>query len=214
MRLDRLIQTLLPHDARFFSFFDESARILIKATDTMTKIPGLTREQRIDAAREINELENQGDDITHKIFTELNSTFVTPFDREDIHAIASSMDDVLDTIYGTSSRMVLYKIEKCPPEIQQLTDVLHKAAVELQRGIALLSDLRRSEDIQKVIRAVNEYETEADDIFEQGLANLFEEEKDAIQIMKMKEIFVTLETATDKCDDVANVLETILIKHA
>jgi uncharacterized protein len=214
MRLDRIIQTLLPHDEKFFAFFDESVLTLVKATELMKTFPGMTREERIDAAREIHELENQGDVITHKIFTELNSTFVTPFDREDIHAIASSLDDVLDTLYGTSSRMVLYKIGACPPEVQQLTEVLHKAAIELQRGIALLCDLRRTEDIQKVIHNVNEYENEADDIFEQGLANLFENEKDAILIAKIKEILVTLETATDKCDDVANVLETILIKHA
>jgi uncharacterized protein len=214
MRLDRIIQTLLPHDEKFFSLFDESVRTLTKATEIMTKFPGMSREERIDTARIIHELENQGDVITHNIFTELNSTFVTPFDREDIHEIASSLDDVLDTLYGTSSRMVLYKIDRCPPEIQQLTDILHKSALELQRGVALLSDLRRAEDIQKIIRAVNQYENDADEAFERGLANLFEHVTDPILIMKMKEIFVTLETATDKCDDVANVLETILIKHA
>lgn len=214
MRLDRIIQTLLPHDEKFFAFFDESVRTLTKATEIMTRFPGMTREERVETARKIHELENEGDEITHNIFTELNSTFVTPFDREDIHEIASSLDDVLDTLYGTSSRMVLYKIDRCPPEIQMLTDILHKAALELQHGVALLSDLRRTEDIQKVIRLVNQYENEADAIFELGLANLFENEKDPIMIVKLKEIFVTLETATDKCDDVANVLETILIKHA
>lgn len=214
MRLDRIIQALLPHDEKFFSFFDESARIMVEAALLMKQLPPNNTEVRKSIVNQIEELEHQGDTVTHKIFAELNSTFVTPFDREDIQLLASSMDDVTDYINGSANRFMLYKIKECPIEMAELIDCLYKSVIELQHGISLLADLRRVDDLRKIIQKVNEYENLADSIFGQAIANLFDNEKDPIYLIKLKEMFVALETATDKCEDVANIFETILIKHA
>ena len=214
MRLDRIIQALLPHDEKFFSFFDESARIMVEAASLMKQLPKNDPEVRKKVVARIEELEHDGDTVTHKVFSELNSTFVTPFDREDIQSLASSMDDVIDYIQGSAKRFLLYKIQECRPEMLELIDSLYGSVIELQHGISLLADLRRVDDLRTIIQKVNEYEKQADAIFGQAIANLFDNEKDPIYIIKLKEMFVALETATDKCDDVANIFETILIKHA
>ena len=213
MRLDRLIQVLLPHDEKFYTFFEESAKNLVDAAHIL---PELFRAQGLDrelVMNKIHDLEHHGDTVTHQIYAELNSTFVTPFDREDIHLLASALDDVMDLIDGSSSRFVLYKVRECPPDMMRMIETLQRQVAELQRGVFLLRDFRQTEALQRILEKVNEYENEADAIFEHAIANLFELEKDPIQIIKLKEIYVGLETATDMCEDAANVLESLLIKH-
>jgi uncharacterized protein Yka (UPF0111/DUF47 family) len=144
----------------------------------------------------------------------LNATFVTPFDREDIHTLASALDDVMDFIDGTASRFVLYKVSSCPPDMIALMGILEKSIVELRKGISLLRDFRKADQLQKILEKINDYENQADDVFEHAVADLFENEKNPIQIIVMKEIYVSLETATDACEDAANVMESLLIKHA
>ena len=214
MRLDHFIQVLLPHDEKFYSFFEESTQNLVKASELLKKLPIGTDADRQKVINQIQDLEHDGDTVTHKIFAELNSTFVTPFDREDIHVLASALDDVMDYMDGSAARFILYKLKECPSRMIKLIDILHLSIVELQQGVALLRDLRKADQLQKVLQRINEYENDADAVFEQAIADLFEHEKDPIQVIKLKEIYVGLETATDKCEDAANVLEAILIKHA
>jgi predicted phosphate transport protein (TIGR00153 family) len=214
MKLDRLIQILLPHDEKFYAFFEESASNLVRATDLLPGLFDADAPTRAALVEKIHEVEHQGDSVTHKIFAELSATFVTPFDREDIHQLASALDDVVDNIDGTASRVLLYKIQGCPPAVQTLVEILRKSVRELQKGVSLLRDFRKAEELQKVLELVNQYENEADDVFEKGIAELFDEKNDPIYIIKMKEIYVGLETATDKCEDAANVMESLLIKHA
>lgn len=214
MKLDRLIQILLPHDEKFYQFFEESASNLVNAAELFTGLFEGTVADHENVVMKMHELEHHGDSVTHKIFAELNATFVTPFDREDIHTLASALDDIMDYIDGSASRFVLYKIETCPADIRKLVRILQDSVVELRQGVALLRDFRKSTELQKVFEKINEYENEADEIFQKAIAELFEHEKDAIKIIKLKEIYVGLETATDKCEDAANVLETLFIKHA
>jgi len=214
MRFDRLIKVLLPHDEKFYSFFEESSNNLVKGAELLKTLPAASLSEREALVNKMKDFEHEGDSITHKIFAELNSTFVTPFDREDIHVLASALDDVMDYMDGSAGRFALYKVQECPKDMAKLIDTLHSSIVELNRGVSLLRDLRQSEEIQKVLQKVNEYENEADSIFENAIAALFEHEKDPIKVIKLKEIYVGLETATDKCEDAANVLEAILIKHA
>jgi uncharacterized protein len=214
MRLDRILQALLPHDEHFYSLFEESAQNIILASETLRKLPVVPRNEREKIAAQIEEYEHQGDAITHKIFSELSSTFVTPFDPEDIHTLASALDDILDNIEGVANRFLLYKVGNCPPDMINLMDSLHRSVLELQRGVYLLRTLNSPVELRGVIQRVNEYENEADSIFDRAVANLFETQTDPIEIIKLKEIYVALETATDDCEDAANVLETILIKHA
>jgi len=214
MRIDNLIQALLPHDEKFFVLFDKLSKTIVEGADTLRTLPSLPSGERESVVKKIQEIEHKADSITHEIFTELNRTFVTPLDREDIHTLASVMDDVMDLIDGSANRFYLYKIKKNSSAIQKLTDVIYQCAVELQKGVLLITDSRRNEELQKILHSVNQFENDADDIFNQAIADLFEKESDAIELIKTKEVLVTLETATDKCEDVANVLESIMIKNA
>ncbi|MBI3585773.1 MAG: DUF47 domain-containing protein [Ignavibacteriales bacterium] len=215
MKLDQLIQKLIPHDEKFYSFFEQSSQNLIDAA-TLFKELCLTQTaaDRDKIVAQIQELEHHGDTVTHNIFSELNATFVTPFDREDIHSLTSALDDIMDHIDGSSSRTSLYKLKGFPEQMIKLVDILHLSITELYKGVTLLRTLHKAEELQRVFQKVNEYENQADAVFEHAIADLFENEKDPIQIIKLKEIYVGLETATDKCEDAANVLEGIYIKHA
>ncbi len=214
MKIDRLIQKLLPHDEHFYALLEESAQNLIRAGKELKHLPVCkTQAQRVNTAKRIKEVEHEGDSITHRIFSELNSTFVTPLDREDIHELASALDDILDHMDGCANRFALYKITRVPKAVAQLIDVLNHSIAELERGVHLLRKLNEVEEIQNTFKRINEYENQADVIFDQAVADLFDKEKNPVQIIKIKEVFVGLETATDKCEDAANVLEGILIKH-
>jgi predicted phosphate transport protein (TIGR00153 family) len=214
MRIDHLIQAFMPHDEKFFVLFDKLSKTIVEGSETLRTLPSLPSNERLSVVKKIQEIEHKADSITHEIFTELNRTFVTPLDREDIHTLASVMDDVMDLIDGSANRFFLYKIKKNSPAIQKLTDVIYQSTLELQKGVILITDSRRNEELQKILLTVNQYENDADEIFNQAIADLFETESDAIELIKTKEVLVTLETATDKCEDVANVLESIMIKNA
>ena len=215
MKFDQLIQKLLPKDDKFFSFLEESTANLVKASIVLKKLTKSTTKAERDAlVNQIHDLEHEGDSVAHRIFSELNSTFVTPLDREDIHVLASSLDDIMDHIDGSAGRFVLYKLKQWPPNMVKLVEILSHSISELQHGVNLLRKIQEVEKIQTVLQKVNEYENTADFVFEQAIAELFDKEKDPIKIIKLKEIYVGLETATDKCEDAANVLESIIIKHA
>jgi hypothetical protein len=215
MKFDRIIQKLIPHDEKFYSYFEESCQNLVDAASLLKQLSAAkTDSERETLVTQIKELEHHGDNVTHKIFSELNSTFVTPFDREDIHQLASALDDIMDQIDGTAGRVTLYKLKRFPDTHVRLIDILQLSIVELQRGVSLLRNLNRADELQRVLQKVNEYENQADTVFDHGVAALFERERDAIQLIKLKEALVGLETATDKCEDAANVLEGIYIKHA
>lgn len=215
MKLGKFIQRLLPRDEKFFTMLEESTSNLLIGSDLLKRLASSKNAtQQSKLVEEIKEIEHRGDTITHRIFSELNATFVTPLDREDIHQLASALDDILDHIDGSAQRLVLYSIKKFPPEMVRLCDVLHLSIGELQRGITLMRNLDDTDRLQEVFQRVNQYENDADTIFDQAVADLFKKEKNPIQIIKLKEVYVGLETATDKCEDVANVLEGIVIKYA
>lgn len=215
MKLDRLIQALLPSDEKFYLLLEESAQNIVNASEVLVKLSkSRTEREQHRSITQLKELEHKGDDISHKIFHELNSTFVTPFDREDIHHLTSSLDDILDHMDGSANRFALYKLKKCPSQMTQLIEVLHQSIVELHKGVHLLRHVHEYDTFQVVFKSIHQYENDADTLFEQAVADLFEKERNAITVIKLKEIYVGLETATDKCEDVANVMEGIVIKHS
>ena len=214
MKIDRLIQILLPHDEKFYTLFEESTRLLLKASIALKKLSDADGATTHTIVKEIEDLEHQADEVTHKIYGEMNATFVTPFDREDIHALASSLDDVMDFINGSASRLAMYNVKADSQYMRKLMEVIQKQVEVIGKGISYLRDFKDSTSLQEVLKKINEFENEADSVFELAVADLFENEKDVISLIKKKEIYVGLETATDRCEDVANVLESILIKHA
>jgi hypothetical protein len=214
MKLDLWIRKLLPKDEKFYQLLEESTTNLLKAGVALRMLPKCrTQHDRENTASIIKDIEHAGDSITHRIFNELNSTFVTPIDREDIHLLASALDDVLDHIDGVAARFNLYKVPAVPDIMVDLIEVLNKSIIELTDGVHHLRNLNDVKSLGEIIKKVNDYENQADMIFDRAIADLFEKEKDPITIIKLKEIFVGLETATDKCEDAANVLEGLLIKH-
>jgi predicted phosphate transport protein (TIGR00153 family) len=216
MKFDSIIRSLLPRDDKFFSYFEKDIENL-RATATVFRdmmAPGVSKEERAQKIRKIEELEHHGDEITHQIFSELSSTFITPFDREDIHVLASKLDDILDFIHGAAGRISLYRVETITPEMERLATLIFDAVVELHIAIPQLRDLRNLDKIREALVRVNSIENEADDLFERAIAHLFDTCKDPILLIKTKEILVSLETATDQCEDSANVIESIIVKNA
>jgi predicted phosphate transport protein (TIGR00153 family) len=205
---------ITPHDEQFFVLFDKLTKIIVEAAETLRTLPSQGKNEREATVTKIQELENKADSITHVIYTELNKTFVTPFDREDVHLLASTLDDVVDYIDGTAKRFHMYKIKKNSADIQRLTEIIYQSALEIQRGVILIADMRRADELHSILQKINQYENDADSIFDHAIAELFEHETDAIELIKIKEVLVNLETTTDKCEDVANVLETLFIKNA
>lgn len=161
----------------------------------------------------IKDIEHQGDDFVHEIFEELNKAFITPIDHEDISALASAFDDVLDYIDGTATRLVLYDIKKPEENMIKLAEVLVRQTTELDNAISSLRNIKNPKEIEKKCIEVNRLENIADDIYKMSVAELFKR-TDAIEIMKLKEVYERLEFATDKCEDAANVISDIVVKNS
>lgn len=215
MALNNIFNFFVPKDKKFFPLFEQAGANLIEMAKTLNQTVNITDlEERSVLIKKIEDLEHKGDDITHQIHLELGKNFITPFDREDIHSLASSLDDVADFIHGASNRMELYKMDKPTKAMKDLAEVLQEATEHVAKALYELKDIKNIRNITDSCVRINSVENKADYIFDTAVAELFEFEKDAITLIKNKEILSAMETATDKCEDVANVLESILIKNA
>lgn len=215
MSVNPILQYFVPKDRKFYPLFEQTSANLVAISKVL--IEALTTpsaEKRIAFIREIEKLEHVGDELTHTIFQEVSTTFITPFDREDIQRLASIMDDVIDYIHGSAKRIELYKVDPIHPSMIKLAELILQSAEELNIAISGLRSMKNIIRIKESLVRVNSLENHADDIFDNAVARLFEDEKDAIQIIKIKEVLSALETATDKCEDVANVIESIIVKQA
>jgi predicted phosphate transport protein (TIGR00153 family) len=208
-----VMQLILPSDRKFFPLFEKAAENLRLAGQAVYDlVTTADAAERVHFIREIERLEHIGDDLTHEIFKELGRNFITPFDREDIHRLVSALDDVLDYVHGSAKRIELYKISEFSNDVIKLAELIKTATEELRRAIFELKNMRKMRNITDVLVRVNSIENHADDIFDAAVARLFEQEKDAINLIKTKEVLAVLETATDKCEDAANVIESIIVK--
>ncbi len=207
-----LKEWILPQDKHFFNMLENEAQNVLDGAnaffDMLKNYESIKEKQQ-----KIKDIEHQGDDFVHEIFEELNKTFITPIDHEDISKLASAFDDVLDYIDGTATRLVLYEIEKPDENMIKLAEVLVKQTTELNIALSGLRDLNNSKEIEKRCIEVNRLENIADDIYKTSVAQLFKT-KDAIEIMKLKEVYERLEFATDKCEDAANVISDIVVKNS
>ena len=202
---------LITRETKFFRMFRDVSQNLTEGASLLHDILKNPQDLPVRINR-LQEIEHRGDDMTHDIIRMLNQTFITPFDREDIHALTSSLDDVLDYVNSAATRMKLYRITTPPPAAADLAELIVKQSEELSKAVSLLE-----EEHQKVLDhcvVVNQLENEADRVSRQAIAELFEYEKDPIQLIKIKELYEVLETATDKAEDAANVLEAVVLKSA
>ena len=210
-----IFQFFQPKDKVFFLLFQKAAANATVTSKTLVELVTTTSiDRKKELFREIERLEHVGDGITHDTFNELSLNFITPFDREDIHNLVSAVDDIVDYIHGATKRMELYKVEEMTPSIIKLAELIQKGAEELEVAITELRNLRNIGKIKEATVRINSIENHADDIFDMAIAKLFEEEKNAVEVIKMKDVLSMLETATDKCEDAADVINTILIKNA
>jgi predicted phosphate transport protein (TIGR00153 family) len=201
---------LVPRETKFFEMFASMSSNLTQGAQLLKNILDTMENVEIHVQK-LNDLEQAGDDFTHSILTKLNQTFITPFDREDIHRLATSFDDVLDFIHAAGERLVMYKITSAPPLASELAQVIVKQCEELATAMSLLE---KHEPILQHCEEISRLENEADRIARDSIARLFDREKDPIELIKTKELYEVLETATDKAEDAANVLETVVLKSA
>jgi predicted phosphate transport protein (TIGR00153 family) len=200
---------LIPKDNSFFAMFSAMSDNLIAGARTLVDL--FANYQDVEKQIEqIHRIEREGDELTHAILTKLNQTFITPFDREDIHELASKLDDVLDFINASAARIAMYRITAPPPAAGELAAIILKQCQELQQAVSLM---QKSGNILAHCVEINRLENEADLVSQQAIATLFEREKDPINLIKIKELLEFLERATDKAEDVANVLETVVLKN-
>jgi hypothetical protein len=204
---------LLPREGRFFDLFRESASTLVEgAREFRELLDDLPRAAA--RAQRLKDIEHRADEITHRTIELLHKTFITPLDRDDIHHLISRMDDILDFIEAAAQRIHLYDIRAATPEFKALADTIVASAKHIQEAIIQLENLKNPSDIVRACVEINRLENEADNILRVAMARLFREEQDTRQLIKLKELYEILETVTDRCEDVANVIEGIVLEYA
>ena len=212
--IDFIFQALLPKDKLFYPLFDQACSNLVETAKVLENALKSDSVTRIQSFETINLLEKQGDEITHAIMRETGNTFIVPFDREDIHALAIAIDDVVDYIYGTSKRLDIYKVHQISPAMIRLAEIITLSAIELQSALREMRSLRNVRKVKAHLHTINTLENEADKIMNTTIADLFKNEKDAMVILKTKEVITFLENATDKCEDAAHVIDSVIIKFS
>jgi predicted phosphate transport protein (TIGR00153 family) len=210
--MERAMPRLIPRQTMFFDMFAEVANNVIQGARVLCDFLNQYDYEKLPALVEkIKSLEHNGDDMTHRILIKLNQTFITPFDREDIHLLASSLDDVLDFINAASDRLLTYKITAPSPSAKILAAIIVKQTEELGMAVSLLN---KNGKLLAHCVEVNRLENEADRVAREAIGRLFEGGYDPITLIKLKELLEVLEAATDRAEDVANVLETVVLKNA
>ena len=208
-----MLRRLLPREEDFCTLFERHAALTVEGAKQLATLVSGGQNVRALAAR-IKEIEHETDVITHTCVERLHTTFITPFDRDDIHRLITRMDDVMDFVESASERMALYELRDMTEEVRELAAVLVRATEAVARAIAGLRNVRRAEGILEHCIEVNRLENEGDEILRNAVAELFKTANDPLLVMKWKEVYEALENATDRCEDVANIIEGVVLEHA
>lgn len=211
-----ILSYFLPKDKVFYSLFEEASDNL---QDIATKLVQVVHEpdynKRASIINQMEEIEHKNDEITHKIFIELGKNFITPFDREDIHSLASALDDIADYIYAAAKKINFYKIDPISDQgIQKTAEAINDAVKAVKAAVTELRNLKNTQKIIECVIKINSIENSADDIFDMNIERLFDSDVDAKELIKRREIYQVMEIATDKCEDAGNVIESIVVKYA
>ena len=208
-----MLGRLMPREAKFFDLFNAHADRIVEGSRELAKMIGTfddleAHAQRIDAA------ERAADKITHETITLLHKTFITPFDREQIHALITSMDDILDLIQDVAESIALYDLRRITPEAQQLAEICQMSCERVRDTVGLLTNVKRADAIMKNCEEIDRLESDADRVMRAALSKLFRDESDIKQLIKLRTIYDLLERITDRCEDVANVVEGIVLENS
>jgi predicted phosphate transport protein (TIGR00153 family) len=202
----------LPKETSFFDFFEQHAALTVEGCKEFLSLAS-TGANVTGKAKRIKEIEHETDVVTHRCVEALHKTFITPIERDDIYRLISRMDDIVDFIEAASERIALYDMKEMTPEVKDLADILVRAAQQIVVAVKGLRDMKNAEPVLQACVDINRLENEGDTILRNALARLFKEEKDPITVIKWKEIYEGLETATDRCEDVANIIEGVVLEH-
>lgn len=201
---------LLPREEKFFGFFLGQAKVILEASELLLEGVSAGPAVLASAAARIKTLEQKGDELIHEIYTRLNATFITPLDPEDIHSLSSHLDDVLDGIEDSAHRLLAYRLPQIPPMVVELCKIVHSCAQALEKAFEALGADKKV--IEHLIE-INRLEEVADQLVRDAVSDLFLNEKDPIVLLKLKEIYEFLEQTTDNCEDVADALQNVAVKH-
>ncbi len=201
--------SLAPREERFFTMFEQSVDVVVEGVKAFKDLMDdyVDVEQK---ARHLKTIERNGDENTHRMFEALNRSFVTPIDREDILRLNETLDDILDYVEALAVRCELFKIKETTEEMRQFSDLLYQAVLQIQQAIHELTHLGK---LMPFCHEIKRLENMADDLSHKAIADLFEKEKDPINLIKLKEIYARMESCMDKCEDLANIIETIVVKN-
>ena len=199
----------------FFEDFTSQARQLVQAVEFLTHIYAASPEERIALRDQLHEVEHRGDELNHDIVQRINSSFITPFDREDINSLANGIDDVTDQIYGCAKRITFYKPKQIPRAAEEIAQMVLEGTQYMHKAIGELHSLKKKAgEIEKYCNKLHEIESQADEVFQNFTIELFENYTDAIEIIKLKEIVNVLEGITDEIDHIGKTIKIIIVKYA
>ncbi len=207
---------LMPREGNFFELFDQHADQIASGSRALAKLMSdygdvAARRQHIDA---IDRAEKDADKVTHETVSLLHKTFITPFDRDDIHKLITTMDDILDLIQDVAESAMLYDLQRISPEAQQLAEINEMCCDRVKAAVNLLDSMENAETILKICTEIDRLESDADRVMRSAMSKLFRDESDVRQLIKLKAIYELLESVSDKCEDVANVLEGVVLENA
>lgn len=213
MAFKDIFQYLVPKDKTFFPLFEQASTYLVELSNTLHEAVNV-KGDREEYYSKIKDLVANIESLTHKMNIELSKNFITPFDREDIHALITSINDVANNIYNASNRMKLYHVDKITKSIRKLTELNLEACQQISLGVHELKDLKHFKNINTAVKKINKIEEKGDEVFDRAVADLFLNESDVKSIIIYKEVLIALHNSTDKCRIVARTLESIAVKHS
>ena len=215
MSFNSILKIFLPKDRIFYSLFEKVSEELVKMGAKVKEVVNEPSfEVRAKLIKEVEDMEHAMDELTHNIFTELGRNFITPFDREDIHLLASSLDDIADYMYASVKKINFYHVNPDDIGIKKFGDLIELGTVQVHKAVTELRNMKNMRQITDALVAINSIENQGDDIFDMSIERLFASEPDAKEVIKKREIYQVMEIVTDKCEDAANVIESIIIKYA
>ena len=216
MVFNNIMKIFLPKDRVFYNLFEQVAeKVTLMGKLLQEFVYETDEDRRLALSKQIEDLEHQNDELTHQVFTELGRNFITPFDREDIHALASALDDIADYIYASGKKINFYKIDPISDQgIQKTAAAIYDAVIAVKAAVMELRNLKNTQKIIECVIKINSIENNADNIFDMSIEQLFNSDVDAKELIKRRELYMVMETATDKCEDAGNVIESIVVKYA
>jgi predicted phosphate transport protein (TIGR00153 family) len=215
MGLNSFLKIFMPKNRIFFELFEQVADNVAKMGTIMKAVVAETDfDKRSALITQIEDLEHANDELTHSIFTELGRNFITPFDREDIHYLATSLDDIADYIYASAKKINFYRVNPNDMGMQKMAELIEQGAYQIRIAVKELRDMKNMRNITEALVKINSIENQADDVFDMSIERLFATEPDAKEVIKKREIYQVMEIVTDKCEDASNVIESIIIKYA